>query len=83
MRVPRSRAEQNGRHALSPAGLLLAGARCRGGQGDMSEYQGYIIKLNPETGRREIFWEERKQLVDFAREADAEQWINDLMPFNR
>lgn len=48
----------------------------------MSEYQGYTIKLNPETGRWEIFWKE-KQPADFTREADAEQWIDDLMPLNR
>ncbi len=49
----------------------------------MSEYQGYTIKLNPETGRWEIFWKEKKQPADFTREADAEQWIDDLMPLNR
>lgn len=49
----------------------------------MSEYQGYTIRLNLETGRWEIFWKETRQPVDFAREADAEQWIDDLMPLNR
>lgn len=49
----------------------------------MGEYQGYIIRRNPQTGRWEIFWEGRKQNGDFAREADAEQWIDDQMPLNR
>jgi hypothetical protein len=49
----------------------------------MSEYQGYEIKLNPETGRFEVFWKGKKQEADFAREADAEEWIDDLFPSNR
>lgn len=49
----------------------------------MSEYQGYTIKLNLESGRWEIFWQDKKQPGDFAREADAEQWIDDLLPLNR
>ena len=53
--------------------------RDRGDQENVSEYQGYTIKLNPETGRWEVFWKERKQPVDFTREADAEQWIEDLI----
>ena len=40
------------------------------------EYQGYLIKQNSETGRWEIFWRERQQKVDFARVADAEEWID-------
>jgi hypothetical protein len=49
----------------------------------MGEYEGYIIKQNPETGRWEIFWQDKKQDGDFEREADAEQWIDDQMPMNR
>lgn len=49
----------------------------------MEEYYGYTVKLNPQTGRWEIFWEGKKQEPDFAREADAEQWIDDQIPLNR
>jgi hypothetical protein len=50
----------------------------------MSEYQGYEIKLNEKTGRYEVFWKgKRSGEVDFAREADAEEWIDDLFPSNR
>ncbi|MGA7872420.1 MAG: hypothetical protein WCA22_16155 [Candidatus Binatus sp.] len=47
------------------------------------EYQGYSIKRNSETGRWEVFWRERKQNVDFARAADAEEWIDDQIPSHR
>jgi len=47
------------------------------------EYEGYSIKQNSETGRWEIFWRERKQKVDFARVADAEEWIDDQIPSHR
>ena len=47
------------------------------------EYQGYLIKQNSETGRWEIFWRERRQKVDFARAADAEEWIDDQIPSHR
>jgi len=47
------------------------------------EYQGYSIKQNSGTGRWEIFWRERKQKVDFARVADAEEWIDDQIPSHR
>ncbi len=47
------------------------------------EYQGYSIKQNSETARWEIFWRERKQKVDFARVADAEEWIDDQIPSHR
>ncbi|WP_304826288.1 hypothetical protein [Candidatus Binatus sp.] len=49
----------------------------------MREYQGYLIKENSETGRWEVFWRERKQKVDFAREAEAEEWIDDQIPSHR
>jgi hypothetical protein len=51
--------------------------------GTMPEYQGYLIKLNPKTGRWEVFWKDRKQEVDFATEAEAEEWIDDLFPSHR
>ncbi len=46
-------------------------------------YQGYTIKLNGESGRFEIFWREKKQTVNFAREVEAEDWIDDLVPSHR
>jgi len=49
----------------------------------MSDYQGYLIEQNPETGRWEIFWHGRKLDENFAREADAEEWIDDQIPSHR
>lgn len=49
----------------------------------MSQYQGYTIKLNEQAGRWEIYWRERKLDMDFAREADAEEWIDDQIPSHR
>lgn len=49
----------------------------------MREYQGYDIRQNPDTGRWEIYWQDKKLEVDFAREADAEEWIDDQFPLNR
>ena len=47
------------------------------------KYEGFSIRLNSATGRWEIFWRERKQTVDFARVADAEEWIDDQIPSHR
>lgn len=49
----------------------------------MSEYQGYEIRKNQNTGRWEIFWKDKKLKVDFAREADAEEWIEEQFPSHR
>lgn len=49
----------------------------------MAEYQGYTIKQNPDTGKWEIFWQDRKQEGEYARQADAEEWIDDQFPLNR
>ena len=49
----------------------------------MSDYQGYLIKLNPDSGNWEVFWKEKKVADNFKREADAEEWIDDLLPLNR
>ena len=49
----------------------------------MSEYQGYTIKLNAQTGRWEVYWRERKHDVDFVRETDAQEWIDDQIPSHR
>ena len=49
----------------------------------MSEYQGYTIKFNEITKRWEIFWKDRKQDVDFAREVEAQDWIDDQIPSHR
>jgi hypothetical protein len=49
----------------------------------MSEYQGYVIRQNPDTGRWEVLWKDEKLDVDFAREAEAEEWIDDQIPLNR
>lgn len=47
------------------------------------EYQGYSIKHNSASGRFEIFWRDRKQTVDFAKLAEAEDWIDDQIPSHR
>jgi len=49
----------------------------------MSEYEGYQIKQNAQDGKWEIFWRDRKVAGDFAREVDAEEWIDDQIPSNR
>jgi len=49
----------------------------------MAEYQGYEIRQNRETGRWEIFWKEKKLEGEFARQADAEEWIDDQFPSHR
>ena len=47
------------------------------------EYYGYKIRENPETGRWEIFWDERRQDADFANRFEAEAWIDEQIPLNR
>lgn len=49
----------------------------------MAEYQGYTIQQNPETGKWEIFWQNKKQEGEYSRQADAEEWIDDQFPLNR
>ena len=49
----------------------------------MSEYEGYEITLNRETGKWEIFWKGKKLEEEFPRQADAEDWIDDQFPSNR
>ena len=49
----------------------------------MSENYGYTIRRNPATGRWEVYWNEKKIELDFATEADAEEWIDDQIPLNR
>jgi len=49
----------------------------------MSDYEGYQIKQNSQDRKWEIFWRHKKVAGDFAREADAEEWIDDQLPFNR
>jgi hypothetical protein len=51
----------------------------------MSEYMGYEINLNEQSGRYEVFWKGKRaeDSKDFARVADAEEWIDDLFPSNR
>jgi hypothetical protein len=47
------------------------------------EYEGYTIRFNSKTQRWEVLWQGRLQAANFDRSADAEQWIDDLMPLNR
>ena len=49
----------------------------------MSEYQGYLIVQNRETQKWEVFWKDKKVAGDFAREADAEEWIDEQFPSHR
>jgi hypothetical protein len=46
----------------------------------MSKNYDYTVRRNPATGRWEVYWGEKKQELDFATEADAEEWIDDQMP---
>jgi hypothetical protein len=48
-----------------------------------TQLYGYTIRLNQETGRWEVFWQDEKQAGDFAGRADAEEWVDDLIPLNR
>lgn len=49
----------------------------------MSDNYGYAIRRNPASGRWEVYWNEKKIELDFATEADAEEWIDDQIPLNR
>ena len=46
-------------------------------------YEGYTIRFNSRTERWEVWWQDRVQAADFLRGADAEQWIDDMIPLNR
>lgn len=48
-----------------------------------SEYYGYVIRENPASRRWEIFWNEKKQEVDFDQKFKAEEWIDEQIPLNR
>jgi hypothetical protein len=47
------------------------------------EYYGYVIRENPTSGRWEIFWNDKKQEVDFDLKFKAEEWIDEQIPLNR
>jgi hypothetical protein len=44
---------------------------------------GYVIRHNQRSERWEVFWREEKEDQDFATRAEAEEWIEDLIPLNR
>ncbi|HXN85740.1 MAG TPA: hypothetical protein VN867_06690 [Candidatus Binataceae bacterium] len=48
-----------------------------------NQYQGYELRENSETGKWEIFWKGKRVGTDFARKADAEEWIDDQFPSHR
>ena len=48
-----------------------------------TELYGYAIRQNEQTGRWEVFWREEKQAGEFVTRAQAEEWIEDLIPLNR
>jgi hypothetical protein len=48
-----------------------------------TEYYGYTIRQHPESGQWEVLWQEERQAGDFATRAQAEEWIDDLIPLNR
>jgi hypothetical protein len=52
-------------------------------QGSSTELYGYTIRLNPQNGRWEFYWQEEQQEGDFATRVQAEEWIDDLIPLNR
>jgi len=49
----------------------------------MNDQHGYLIKQNSTDGKWEIFWKDKKVAADFARESDAEEWIEDQVPLYR
>ncbi len=49
----------------------------------MSEYQGYLIEKNPETGRWQISWKGKKQAVEIDKESQAEEWTDKQFPSHR
>ena len=49
----------------------------------MSDNYGYTVRQNPKTGRWEVFWKDKKLEIDFGKETDAEEWIDDQIPLNR
>ena len=77
MMTVRAPAEQH--RLLSESVLRLMSGRSYA----MSDLHGYLIKKNPDTGKWEIFWKEKKVAADFAREVDAEEWIEDQVPLYR
>ena len=46
----------------------------------MGEYQGYLIEKNPETRRWQISWKGKKRSVEFDKESQAEEWIDEQFP---
>jgi hypothetical protein len=46
----------------------------------MNDLHRYLIKRNPDNGKWEVFWKEKNVAADFAREVDAEEWIEDQVP---
>jgi hypothetical protein len=55
----------------------------RAGAIQMGDYNGYLIKQDPDSKKWEVFWKEKRVAGDFAREADAEEYLDDLLPSNR
>lgn len=49
----------------------------------MGDNYDYTIRRNPAAGRWEVYWNEKKLELDFAAEADAEEWLDDQIPLNR
>jgi len=52
-------------------------------EANMSEYQGYLIEKNPETGRWRSYGRGKKQAVEFDKESQAEEWIDEQFPSHR
>ena len=48
-----------------------------------AQLYGYTIRFNQQSRRWEVFWQELKPEGDFASRADAEEWIDELIPLNR
>ncbi len=48
-----------------------------------ADLYGYTIRRDPQSGRWEVYWQEEKQAGDFVTRAQAEEWIDELIPLNR
>ena len=44
---------------------------------------GYTVAQNPATGRWNVLWKDKPMEADFATQAEAEEWIDELIPLNR
>ena len=49
----------------------------------MTEYQEYVFQRGQETEGWQISWKGKKQAVEFDKESQAEEWIDEQFPSHR